>query len=1113
MDDRSIFDRLLLILPDLAFDEKFMNLAVKQGLLNKVDQQAWREATGLVGRGKRIISNMQGKDPVRAIMSLAPELMSVQTVNLMRKVGLVDVNEAHKLRIALGAAKKLNAAAVTEKTIFGRLEKVIGSAANTEVINLVRRMDDAKISSIRNMLLKESGKKRLSPAEAAELRDMMESSLTRANTLRGILSGGKVLEESYEGMLKQWAKNKSVFDAVFVGMSGVFGDDMLKAMIKAGVIPPNYYDTIRAIEKVGLNVWSKAVKATDYDGWWARSLMVSQGILSPETVSAARQLGLINERQAQALYGAVNLSRSMARGLMDANLSSRKYRVNPRETPIQTFSRISRMTDENLLQLLKEASKRSSRAADELAKTRKFGSATRAAQQKMLAKEMNDEMRRLSESMGHLIMFGEREAALAAITAEEWMQKELFKKMGSDVSRSLKYSARAGMDSFVSREENKRRLSRLVYGNFNVWSGRIGREVSIGLLRGLSAKELAKSIEGMIDPAVRGGVSYAAMRLARTEINNAFHQTAIRYTREMPWVEGYQWHLSGSHPKADICNDMAGKDHAGMGKGVYKKKDVPGKPHPHCYCYITTVTKSPGEFEKQLKRGSYKRYLDSQRYDSPFSSSGVSEYQSNFAQVAKPVWNQFVPAFVDFAFQTAVTNPGLVRHAFHRMFGDDLDDFGGRVVSPGTPGLGPAGRKRIGPAPTRAEIEVGPLGNIQSAGLWDDWVSAGDDLIGGMGTSIPWGFVDDQALLLARNSMTGEQFLANGMYAGNWSYVNINGWLRANPGKTIEDMVQEGRNAAEFSAKNGKMVWTPDDLMDYYRYMETGERGSLSTAVMKGISAEMDEIVDEMSKTMRGMGMTEEQIQGRFRTEDGKYLPSLTANLIRKLVRELEVDEGDLNHLTKNYAPGQVYAEAMRQTIGSSDYGATLGFLNSKKSFTQFYADGMKEFGKTQKTKNKSNAYRMSRADWMGGPLTDKDGVGRIFTDDAFVSAQNTPDDYFSAVLRGRDPFGNGKKMDHAFRIFTPEGSSWSTGAIAESEMVFPPGSRFQVLGYKDVKMDNSAILNELKEEGLTLKDLREMDPADLSGMGWFPEEVERLLNAPKIRVVELLLLPPKRRK
>jgi hypothetical protein len=234
---------------------------------------------------------------------------------------------------------------------------------------------------------------------------------------------------------------------------------------------------------------------------------------------------------------------------------------------------------------------------------------------------MHNRMQDVWEGAGHLIIFGEKETAKAALEAVPPLKK-LFgaHSDGEGLERSLLASARSGVDSFISREESLRSLSSRVWKNIALHSGRLDREIAKGLLRGLTAQELAAVVRDFIHPDVRGGVSYAAMRLARTEINNAFHQTTIRYTREMPWVEGYQWSLSGSHPRTDICNDLAERN-GGLGRGTYRKGDVPSKPHPLCLCYVTPVSVDNARFYRNLRGGAYDRYIDTITRDGVFDET------------------------------------------------------------------------------------------------------------------------------------------------------------------------------------------------------------------------------------------------------------------------------------------------------------------------------------------------------------------------------------------------------------------------------------------------------------------------------------------------------------
>ena len=78
------------------------------------------------------------------------------------------------------------------------------------------------------------------------------------------------------------------------------------------------------------------------------------------------------------------------------------------------------------------------------------------------------------------------------------------------------------------------------------------------------------------------GVSYNALRLARTEIQRAHHDANDNRMAAMPWIEQERIVLSGSHPEHDICDDVVagGED----GKGIYPKGTIKLPLHPHCFC-------------------------------------------------------------------------------------------------------------------------------------------------------------------------------------------------------------------------------------------------------------------------------------------------------------------------------------------------------------------------------------------------------------------------------------------------------------------------------------------------------------------------------------------------
>lgn len=169
--------------------------------------------------------------------------------------------------------------------------------------------------------------------------------------------------------------------------------------------------------------------------------------------------------------------------------------------------------------------------------------------------------------------------------------------------RGLSLSAQSGLVSDAARR--KRELSTRVYHDAALANGKIEQLIRQGLIQNLTAKELADDVYQYVSPTAKGGASYAAMRLARTEINNAFHERQLAGANR-PGVSAVKWNLSGSHRVPDLCNEYAshgGNGHWGVGK-------VPEKPHPQCFCYLTYITEKPADFKTSLARGDYDDEID-----------------------------------------------------------------------------------------------------------------------------------------------------------------------------------------------------------------------------------------------------------------------------------------------------------------------------------------------------------------------------------------------------------------------------------------------------------------------------------------------------------------------
>lgn len=164
---------------------------------------------------------------------------------------------------------------------------------------------------------------------------------------------------------------------------------------------------------------------------------------------------------------------------------------------------------------------------------------------------------------------------------------------------SLRLSGQSGLKSDAARKA--RLLSLRVYRQRALDEGRIEQVIRGGLIAGLSAKELAADVYKYVSPTAPGGSSYAAFRLARTEINNALHERQIQAAQTRPGVKAVKWNLSGSHKVPDKCNVYA--DHGG--NGHWATDNIPDKPHPNCFCYLTYVMEDADTFRRKLEEGAY----------------------------------------------------------------------------------------------------------------------------------------------------------------------------------------------------------------------------------------------------------------------------------------------------------------------------------------------------------------------------------------------------------------------------------------------------------------------------------------------------------------------------
>ncbi len=254
-----------------------------------------------------------------------------------------------------------------------------------------------------------------------------------------------------------------------------------------------------------------------------------------------------------------------------------------RNDPLRAYLRVQLQTDTELKRMFQRAAK------DAAAQIRKLPKGDIRRQQletvlRTLRKIQSDLWTGGRTNVVSITTAGRARAVEAAVRNAETLLNTVYANMPTRVAGPLRdgLDAAARENILTDSVRQRRALSRRVYRSGQHTMQALETTLRSGLLRGLSADEMAREVTRFIDPSTPGGASYAALRLARTEINNAFHEQQIR-NGQRPDVDKVRWNLSGSHKVPDKCNVYASK-------GLFDSDKVPDKPHPQCLCYLTYET-------------------------------------------------------------------------------------------------------------------------------------------------------------------------------------------------------------------------------------------------------------------------------------------------------------------------------------------------------------------------------------------------------------------------------------------------------------------------------------------------------------------------------------------
>lgn len=285
---------------------------------------------------------------------------------------------------------------------------------------------------------------------------------------------------------------------------------------------------------------------------------------------------------------------------------------------LERYIKLQQPYDVDLAKILQRAADDAEREIRKLQMKDGIGAATRAAQLTGSRGAIGRVLAYLWKQVADLAKAGRIDAVNAAILQSfNWEETLIARAIPEKDRRTaiLEYlldSADKNVDAMLARVfQTRQTLSQRVYNSQQLSKGWVEDTINSALARGATAAELAKEVKSMIRPDTKGGVSYAAKRLARSEINNAYHAQAIDSARDKPWLLGMRWKLSDTHKVPDNCNRYAEQDN-GLESGIWPVEMVPSKPHPQCLCYVIPELPSVAEFNRNLQLGLYDSYFDDQ---------------------------------------------------------------------------------------------------------------------------------------------------------------------------------------------------------------------------------------------------------------------------------------------------------------------------------------------------------------------------------------------------------------------------------------------------------------------------------------------------------------------
>lgn len=218
---------------------------------------------------------------------------------------------------------------------------------------------------------------------------------------------------------------------------------------------------------------------------------------------------------------------------------------------------------------------------------------------------------------------GELQTLIYSGTSSEWKSSNTFQDAVAD--KALKYyraqvhgvrfkhyyrDNNDQLKAFLQRKENGLNLSSKLWNQSKNYKESLEATISTAIEKGMSAVTLSKRLSKYLNdwPSLQADYQekygkatyihdceYRSLRLARNEISMAYRSAEQARWQQFDFILGYKIKLSDSHPRYDICDDMAGD---------YPKDFKFRGWHPNCLCYTVPIVMSEDEYWSENRENS-----------------------------------------------------------------------------------------------------------------------------------------------------------------------------------------------------------------------------------------------------------------------------------------------------------------------------------------------------------------------------------------------------------------------------------------------------------------------------------------------------------------------------